>query len=257
MSDQERQALTYQGAMTGLFDDFFDKQDMPDMLLKTLIEKPDELPGNNSSEKLFLSFYKKALQHAHDPSSTLQYLRKVYEAQVESKRQAIKGSLNASEILRITIQKGGVSVLFYRTVLSNPLNKEEKEALYQMGGLMQLGNDIFDVYKDCQGKIDTPATTATKISEVRKLFQTQMEKSFSLFFKTSYSHKNIKRFLRLISMSLCSRCFVCLDQLEEKERTSNNVFTPHQYNRKDLICDMQKTSNKWKTIKYFGSTTPG
>jgi hypothetical protein len=119
-----------------------------------------------------------------------------------------------------------------------------------VGGLMQLGNDIFDIYKDCFKKIDTPMTTAKKVNDMRELFKLQLEKSFSLFYKTSYSPKNIKRFLRLIHLSLCSRCFVCLDQLEKKERQTNNQFLPYQYSRNDLVCDMQKAANKWKTVLY-------
>ena len=251
MSLQERWALTCQGAMTGLGDDFFDKQSTTDGIIKLLVEKPEEVIGNNAAERLFLKFYLKSLQYAHNPAMTLQYLLRVFKAQVESRKQGIPGLLSKNEIEQITIDKGATSVLFYRTVLLNPLNKAEEEALYQMGGLMQLGNDIFDVYKDCLKKIDTPVTTAKNVQAVRELFQSQMEKSFALFYSTGYTRKNINRFLRLISMSLCSRCFVCLDQLEKKEKETNHVFTPHLYERKDLVCDMQKTANKWKTISRF------
>jgi hypothetical protein len=248
MTAKERKALTCQGAMTGLFDDFFDKQDMPEELLKNLIEHPDTIAPSNSSEKLFLDFYKKVKQHSHDPALTLHYLKKVYDAQVESKKQAIKGSLPKEEIKRITIHKGGVSVLFYRSVLSNPLSKEEKQALYQMGGLMQFGNDIFDVYKDCQKNIDSLITTAHDIKEMRSEFISMTENSFASVCQTKYDRKNIKKFLRLISMSLCSRCHTFFDQLEKKQEQTNNVFTPYQYSRRDLICDMEKARNKWKSV---------
>src|SRR5678815_6153777 len=135
--------------MTGLFDDFFDKEKMQDESVKAFMEKPSEQAGQNTRQRLFLQFYKKALQHAHQPELVLHYLRKVYDAQIESKGQAIPGSLSTDELKRITIEKGGVSVLFYRSVLSNSLTREEENALYCMGGLMQFGNDIFDIYKDC------------------------------------------------------------------------------------------------------------
>ena len=183
---------------------------------------------------------------------TLQWLRRVLEAQIESRKQAVPGLLAKEELIRITMQKGATSVLFYRTVLKNQFDKNEEEALSQMGGLMQLGNDIFDVYKDCQKKIDTPVTTAKSVQAVRELFQSQMKKSFSLFYTTGYSRKNINKFLRLISMSLCSRCFVCLNQLEKKEKETKTDFSPCQYKRNDLVCDMQKAGNKWKTVlKYI------
>jgi hypothetical protein len=42
--------------------------------------------------------------------------------------------------------------------------------LYKLGGVLQLSNDIFDVYKDSKDDIYTLVTTAKKISELRKLF---------------------------------------------------------------------------------------
>lgn len=251
MSLRERLALTYQGAMTGLFDDFFDKEKMNDESVKAFMERPAELTGQNTRQRLFLEFYKKALEYAEQPEHMLYYLRKVYGAQIASKGQAIPGSLSLEEIKRITVEKGGVSVLFYRSVLSNPLSKEEEDALYRVGGLMQFGNDIFDVYKDCLHHIDTLITVTKKVDEVRVAFREMMSDSFASFLNTNYPPKNIRKFLRLVSMSLCGRCFVCLDQLESKERGSDNVFTPYQYSRQDLVCDLDKGSNKWKSVVYF------
>lgn len=250
MTSKERLALTYQGAMTGLFDDFFDKHDMTDEKLKMFMEKPESLTGESSAERLFLEFYKKALGYAESQELMINYLRKVYEAQIDSKKQASPG-LTSKEILDITLNKGGVSVLFYRSVMSYPFHEGEEEALYKMGGLMQLGNDIFDVYKDRNNNICTPMTTAKKVNDVRTVFQSVMNSSFNSFYQTGYSTKNIKKFLRLVSMSLCSRCFVCLDQLEKKEALTEGIFAPHLYTRKDLVCDMDTASNKWKSIVYF------
>ena len=251
MTLPERMALTYQGAMTGLFDDFFDKEKISDETVKVFMEKPAEISGINSRQKLFLQFYKKALHYANNPALMLHYLQKVYEAQIESKKQSSPGSLTKEEIKRITLNKGGVSVLFYRSVLSNALFKEEEDALYQMGGLMQFGNDIFDVYKDSVSHIDTLMTTTKKVNDVRTMFNQITESSFSSFSQTKYADKNIRKFQRLIFMSLCSRCFVCLDQLESKEKKSDNIFSPQLYSREDLVCDMDTFRNKRRSMIYF------
>jgi hypothetical protein len=250
MTLKERLALTYHGAVTGLYDDFFDKHDMTDEKVRMFMEQPQALIGESSVEKLFLEFYKKALAHTESPALMINYLRKVYQAQIDSKKQASPGLTN-EEILDITLNKGGVSVLFYRSVMSFAFQPGEEEALYKMGGLMQLGNDIFDVYKDSLHKIHTPMTTAQRVNDVRKTFRSVMDDSFNSFYKSNFSPINIKKFLRLISMCLCSRCFVCLDQLESKEASTNGIFSPQLYTRKDLVCDMDTVSNKWKTINYF------
>lgn len=250
MTRTERLALTYQGAMTGLFDDFFDKFDMSEEQVKAFMEKPDELKGDNSAEKLFLIFYKNALLNAHDPILVSKYLRQVYQAQIESKKQSTPG-LSEKEILDITLKKGGVSVLFYRASMSHSFTEGEEYALHNMGGLMQFGNDIFDIYKDRNSNIQTIPTTAKKIDLVRQLFTEQMSKSFTLTKQLSYKSKNKKNYLHLVAMSLCSRCFVCLDQLKMNESATNSVFMPEKYSREQLVCDMDKRKNKIKTINYF------
>ena len=249
MSHRERLALMYQGAMTGLGDDFFDKQGTSAETVKAFIEHPEQFTGHTANEQLFLSFYKKSLEYAHDPDLVKKYLRKVFVAQVESKKQAGPG-LTRDEILKITIDKGGTSVLFYRAAMSHPFGEGEKEALYKIGGLMQLGNDVYGVYDDRNENISTLLTTTKKIAEVRTIFRSIMDESFAAVYKADYPKKNVKKFLRLISMSLCSRCFVCFDQLEKKEAITKNVFSPGQYSRSDLVCDMDKTRNKWKSVAW-------
>jgi len=159
--------------------------------------------------------------------------------------------LSENEILDITLKKGGVSVLFYRASMSHSFMEGEEEALNEMGGLMQFGNDIFDIYKDRISNIQTILTTAKKIEIVRQLFTNQMNKSFALTEQLSYKAKDKKKYLSLVTMSLCSRCFVCLDQLKMNEKATNFVFMPEKYTREQLVCDMDKGNNKLKTIKYF------
>ena len=250
MTLQERKALTFQGAMTGLGDDFFDKQGTAAETVKAFIEHPEKFSGQTSSERLFLSFYKKSLDYAHDPELVKTYLRKVFAAQVESKKQA-KPGLSQEEILNITLNKGGVSVLFYRAAMSHPFRNGEEEALYKIGGLMQFGNDVFDMYNDRNENIHTLLTTTKQIDETRNMFLSVMHKAFDSAYLADFPRKNVKKFLRLISMSLCSRCFVCFDQLEKKEAATDNIFFPALYSRNDLVCDLDKTSNKWKSVKYF------
>lgn len=249
MTERERLALSYQGAMTGLFDDFFDRHDMPEEQLLSFINDPSALQGNNSSERLFLVLFREALKLSHHPQLTIHFLRKVYHAQVDSKKQAQPG-LAKDEIRRITVDKGGVSVLFYRSVFEHKLGKQEEEALYKMGGLMQFGNDIFDVYKDSLQDIETLMTTTKKVGNVRLMFREMQKESFHSFYQTTYRPRDIRRFLRLVSLSLCARCYVCFDQLEQVEKKNGGVFTPKFYSRQDLVCDLDKPGNKWSSVRY-------
>ena len=254
MTEQERLAATCQGAMTGLGDDFFDKQRLSDEAVKDFVSAPEKITGNSASEKLFLYFYKTALTNAPDQEQMQQQLLKVYYAQLMSKQQR-GGVLDHESIKDITLRKGAESLLFYRTAFKHPIVKGEEKMLYCLGGLMQLSNDIFDVYDDRLNGIDTLLTTTKKINEVRVLFIALMRLGFEAAYKTKYPRDNIKRFINLISISIFSRCLVCLDQLEKNEKKTNGVFSPALYKRKDLICDMDTVINKLRSVKYHWIAT--
>jgi hypothetical protein len=249
LSEKERFALTYLGAITGLFDDFFDKQYLADEKIKSLLENPGSLVPQSSNEKLFLDCYNKALTYVHDQELVRHYFRKVYDAQIESKKQAGPG-LTKDELLHITIHKGAVSVLFYRAAMSHSFLPGEEDALYKMGGVMQFGNDIFDVYKDRNSGIHTLVTTAIHIDPVRQLFITALNQGYDSIAKLGYKKSNIRKYIRMLSACFISRCFVCLDQLESNEVKTGGSFIPSEYSRQELVCDMEKKINLWRSLKY-------
>jgi len=249
MTDKERMDSTCQGAMTGLGDDFFDKQRLSEEALKDFIQKPELFYGNSASEKLFLHFYKTALTNAPGPEQMQQQVYRVYHAQLLSKQQAKPGLLY--EVIKdISLRKGAESLLYYRTAFGNPLKKGEERMLYGLGGLMQLSNDIFDVYKDHKNGISTLVTTTKKIKELRFTYSALLKLGTEAAYKSGYPKNDVSKFLDILSIGIFSRCYVCLDQLEKNEKRSGGVFDPGQYLRKDLVCDMDTAKNKWWSLRY-------
>lgn len=249
MSSTERMVSTYQGAMTGLGDDFFDKQRLSETELKNFIESPDITNGKTELEKIALHFYISALNNNARPVLMKNQVIKVFESQLLSKKQT-KPGLSIQEIQEISFQKGGQSLLFYRTAFNHPLKKDEDNVLYVLGSLMQLSNDIFDVYKDLQNGIHTLVTTTSNIIFLRKLYDETLQTGIQATLLLEYNKNDIRKFLQILSIAIFSRCYVCLDQLENNEKKSNNIFSPHLYTRKDLVCDMDTRENKVKSLKY-------
>jgi hypothetical protein len=247
LNEEERKALTYLGALTGLFDDFFDTKNLSEPEILDMINDPHKVKASNSAERIFLQFYNKALASTSNTEKLREAFYCVYLAQVESKKQL--SGLNELDLQEITLKKGGVSLIFYRTALANALDERERELLYTLGGLMQLGNDIFDVYKDAQAGIRTMVNTTESIGKVRQYFCALFNETFQLAQKTNYKQSNINAFIRIISLGL-SRCFVCLDQFKKLENSSGERFLPSLYSRADLICDMEKPRNIIKSITY-------
>lgn len=249
MTEKERLTSTCQGAMTGLGDDFFDKQRLSEQGVKDFIERPDEFTGNSASEKLFLHFYKTALANAPEAAQMQQQLYKVFHAQLLSKQQDVPG-LSYELLKDITIRKGAESLLFYRTAFEHPLKPGEEKMLYCLGGLMQLSNDIFDVYKDQKNGVTTLITSAKKISELRVYYSAVLQTGVKAALRLGYPKNNVQRFSGLIFIGIYSRCYVCMDQLEKLEKRTGGVFDVKAYTRKDLICDMDTVANKWQSLRY-------
>lgn len=250
LSEKERKALTYLGGLTGLFDDFFDKKEISNSHIQQLITNHNEKDAEDAHERLFVRFYNTALENIDHPELFSNYVNKVFEMQILSRRQTLS-DITEQEIANITYAKGGYSLLFYRGALENVPSQTEEKALYMLGGLLQLENDLFDVYKDYRDHINTLVTTETNIRNLRQRYFSLMESTTGLIRQMPLPAKKLNIFLRFISL-VVFRGIVCLDQLESKQKTTNHIFSLGQYKRKDLICDMEKANNILRVLHYYG-----
>ncbi|WP_034890833.1 hypothetical protein [Gillisia sp. Hel_I_29] len=245
----ERKAISYLGGISGLLDDLFDNTSKETRGLKDFILTPQEMKPDNDQEGLLLSLYTQGLKESCQPEKIQEEALDVFKAQQESLKQKDK-SITNSELEKITLDKGGSSFLYYRACLENSADQNEKKLIYHLGGLMQLGNDIFDVYKDHQEKIHTLATRTIDIDVLRSYFTSELKRSFELAKACDYPSKNMEKFLKIISLGI-ARVYVCLDQFKVLQLKTDGEFSLEKYSRKELICDMQKPRNQLKAIQYY------
>ena len=249
LTKKERLCLTFLGSTSGLLDDLFDDPNKEVQHLRYFIFDPKNLKPTNSNEALLVHLYTLGLSYASHPEHLKEQALKVYEAQQRSLQQ--QQSEHPNELIHdITYSKGGTSFLFYRLCLEQIPEKAEMKMLSHLGGLMQLGNDIFDVWEDFHSGTRTAANTCISIQQLRNDFSADLNTFFELVKKTSYPQKQVNRFLNIISLAL-ARVFVCLDMFEKLEFTTVNKFQIEKYSRKQLICDMQKPKNQLKALRYL------
>jgi len=251
LAENERRTLSYLGAITGLFDDFFDNKGFSDEHILKLVEEPNNVKISTEHERLFVNFYTKALESSAHPHQIKKYFHDVFDAQVLSEKQTSK-YITVEEIKSITFLKGGVSLLFYRSGMNALMNEDEKEFLYQFGSLLQLENDIFDIYKDYHDSIKTLATIETNMDKLRDTYNSLWEESRQLVMSSNFSLKGKTNFLHAMAV-VVSRGYVCFDLLKSKESLTSNKFELSKYERKDLICDMEKPTNIIKSIYYYST----
>lgn len=246
IGDKERHTLTYMGGFTGLFDDFFDEMQTEERHIVDLIQHPQTTVPNTPEEKLMLQFYQRALENTNISEIKKRFIA-VYDAQVASKKQQ-KGQLTSEAIRSITAEKGGASLLFYRSALDGGMSADEVVLLSRMGFLGQLENDIFDVYKDYQEGIATLATQASSIQELKATYQLGIDAVLNAIPIVEAPKKHHKKFRQIVTL-ITSRGWVCLDQLLALE--TNGCFNISQYTRAQLVCDMEAPKNRTKWLKYY------
>ena len=121
-SNRSRECITAQGAMTGLFDDFFDQAMLSNSAFAALMEGTNQPQGSN--EQLFQYFFKKTIASLPNSNDLINTLKLVYDAQVYSKSQTDE-AISLQRIKEITFQKGGHSLLFYRSRIITQITQPE------------------------------------------------------------------------------------------------------------------------------------
>jgi len=241
LTDDEKTNCQLMAISTPLFDYLSDEMQASYNQIRVFLEDP----GANELLLTCSKLHQLSKQRTSRPGMFEKYFAKTMLAQERSIQQKTKW-VTEDFLRQITSEKGGHALLLYRSALDHKLLDGEGELIYQLGGLMQLYNDIFDIHRDHLDGIKTMATECTSISSLRSLFQSQIDDIRERLFSLSYRKRNLKMANMLISLTL-NTGFICLDQLESLEDHSGR-FDVASYQRDDLICDMEKPSNMLLTL---------
>ncbi|MFT6746018.1 MAG: hypothetical protein ACJAZ2_000356 [Glaciecola sp.] len=250
LSMKERKSLTFMAAISTIYDDFFDKTGHEKAVIESMTYDPENFKPNGFRETLFNELTLEALHHIGLKSLLDSTRKQLLEVQWLTKGQSDKNEFSWGQLKENTMKKGGWSFLFYRSALSNDISEEEKALVFQIGGLLQYSNDIFDVYKDREEGVFTQVNSVTDIGIVVKDFNVEMEKTFKMCRSSSYSTEVINELLQNLYL-LCARNMVCLNQLQDVQINHGGTFNVQSLSRQELVCDMEKTSNLLKMAKSY------
>lgn len=242
---QRKTAVLFCG-LTPLFDDLFDDFHYSKEEITLLSQK--KLQRNTLIEKICIALFEE-IEQLNGHLAWTELWQKVLDYQIISQKQK-EESISFETLKDITFGKGGYSLLLYlEAILPNAYSKDEAEAVFQMGAIIQLTNDIFDVFKDRNEGIFTIATKATDMYELRIFYENEVNKNIAQFKALPFPKSNINKFL-LQYMLIISRGYVALDQFQALQDKDKGIFKLQDYSRKELICDMELWKNIKKSIKY-------
>jgi len=242
---EEKLLALHVGAITPLLDDYTDDMKGTSEELFEVLNRTKE---HGDSLELTIGYLYHLIQKNSDEKFHA-YINKTLESQVASLSQNERKSLSERELKNITNKKGGTSTLLYRKILKYPLKEGEEEAIFNLGYLLQLTNDMFDIYEDYHNSQQTLFTSSPGLKPILQDYQKLYKEMSIQFLDLDYDSYRIKRMLLEIS-AVISRGLVCSKQLLTLQEKRGGELEIDKLSRKDLICDMEKPSNIWKSIKY-------
>lgn len=249
IQDNELKAIVNISALAPLYDDFFDKVNLPGQKIQSLVNHPLTYVAETEIERLFSEFSSRIQKYVQDIPLYLTQAQRVFEAQLESKRLVSTKPLPWKEIKRIGFEKGASTVLCMCNMLNKKPTKEEEVFLYQLGGVAQYLDDLFDVREDFLEGRQTLANPIVAVVSKKKSFKKEVLLFKKLLASANYKESHKKAFLFPVNYIIAAT-FLTLERYEVLEERTKGVFEIEQYSRKELVVDMDLYSNRWKAFKW-------
>ena len=124
-----------------------------------------------------------------------------------------------------------------------------QEVLFLIGSLYQLGNDIFDLYKDVRDNIYTLVNTCDDYVQFKRDFIERIRLQNEKMYALPYAKKNKEDFC-IVMNTINARSLVAIDQFITTQKKCGGKVDWWKLERKDMIVDMEKKGNILKWLRY-------
>lgn len=249
LSEKERELATLTGIITPLIDDFTDEKTLSDENIEALTSAPEDYTPVTVEEEIVKSILCTLLKKVPSRDGFLYALNRTIKAQHLSVKQMDK-NVTEEELLHITLEKGAWSHIFFHYLIDEIPSEKTIAAMDTMGGMLQMSNDIFDVYKDYKDGISTIPNTCSDYEAFEKYYTAECRKFCAMARELPYKKEDLEFFITFIAFVM-ARGIVALRMLKRLQESLGGGTLPlHKLERKQLICDMEKPLNALKTAWY-------
>lgn len=241
LTKTEFKNLALAGAITPIYDRFCDNTNISKEDLNQLTFNPSKLETDDH----YMELYSHMLIHLRKQIKNIEGFdmecEKVMNAQLESRQQS--EDIDLATIDSLTQEKGGASFLFWASTLDRSFDDEQKKLFFQLGGFVQIIDDIFDISQDLEQGVSTLATKWTSnIEEIELKLNEYLSNNLQSIRTLNISKKRKRKLVRLYYL-LAVPAFIYLKILR-KESQKNTLLTKN---------NTLKTNYIWTgwTPKYF------
>ena len=248
LTEPERKRATLFGVLTPVGDDLFDIDKLDHKSIEQITFDPEIFEAITFSAHIAKEIQSFLLNDVPNKKAYIKASKAVLDIQVETAKQN-NPSITKEEIEQITYTKGAVSVVIYHQCLNDVADEQMREVLFLIGSLYQLGNDLFDLYKDVRDSIFTLINTCKDYKALKDKFTERVRLQNQTIMALPYEKKN-KEIFCIIMNTINARSMVALDQFIAFEKKKGNIDW-WKLERKDMIVDMEKVSNFLKWFYYI------
>ena len=249
LTPDERKRATLFGILTPVGDDLFDIDRLSHEAIRQITFEPGSFPATTFSAKVACEVQQYMLDHVPHPEAYLKASKAVLDIQVDTAQQT-DPSISREALERITWTKGAVSVIIYHQCLDTCATPDMQHALFLTGSLYQLGNDLFDLYKDVRDNIFTLVNTCTDYAALRQQFADRVREQNRAIVALPYPKQAKERFC-VVMNTINARSMVALDQLVRfQQQQGGGKIDWWQQPRSAMIVDMEKPTNLLKWLYY-------
>lgn len=235
---EERRLFALMAALAAYFDDLSDARpaapDPVDWTLRGRLLDPD------GTALCLLDELRRSLG-AEQAGGFESALEAVYQVEMRTTAQPDLPGLMYS-----TGEKGGNSVLLFRSLLHSPLSMEERELLFEFGRLIQLSDDIFDVWFDL---VEPPQHTLAvwflqknKVGDLIQLFENQVDSLRERMLKSSFPHRKTT-WATIFFLVAATRV-----ALGHYRRLALRHGALPLHDRSQMVVDMAAWPNRWRML---------
>jgi len=254
LSDAERKRATLFGILTPVGDDLFDIDKLDNDSIRQITFYPKTFNATTFSSHVAKEIQTFLLSTVPHKDEYIKASKDVLDIQVETIKQT-NPQISKEEMRRITYTKGAVSVIIYHQCLDEAADAQMLEVLFLIGSLYQLGNDIFDLFKDVRDNIYTLVNTCEDYVQFKKDLIERIQLQNKKIYALPYNQKDKEDFC-IVMNTINARSLVGIDQFIETQKRIGGKVDWWKLERKNMIVDMEKPANILKWLKYIYNITP-
>ncbi len=249
LSEDERKRATLFGILTPVGDDLFDVDKLNAESIYNITFQPETFTATTFAAQVAKEIQTCLLNTVPHLDEYMQASADVLNIQAQTIRQTDK-NIDVAELRRITYTKGAVSVVIYHQCLNDVASDAMLDTLFYVGSLYQLGNDLFDLYKDVRDNIYTLVNTCTNYKLFKQQFLERVRTQNEKIMQLPYDAKRKKEFC-IVMNTINARSMVAINQFIRTQKKTVQPVNWWKLPRKAMIVDMEQPLNFIEWLYYI------